>query len=98
MDRQEMLKRIERVLGGNTTPTLGGLVVRDEEIAYGLLLTADLLMFAPCPIENCEACDLAHTYWWDMCNSLDRKVAIRLQRFMSDAGVAFPPSPTTVVG
>jgi len=84
---------ISRVFGVGGEPTLSGPVVRDDEVAFMLAVTADLMDRHQCIEVNCVKCNAFNALWWDWCMSLSGPIRIRLQGHLRVAGIALPPSP-----
>ena len=93
MHRKEPHEYIQRVFGEVGKPTKGGPVVRDDEVAFMLAVTADLMSRSFCLKVDCEKCDSFNALWWEWCNSLSGPIRIRLQGHLRNAGIPFPPGP-----
>ena len=83
--------------GVGTLPT-SGIVMADVELAFFLMESAMGYATMTCDPHQCEVCNAFATMWWDVCNSLEGPVRIRMQRIMRDNGVPFPPAPAEEVG
>lgn len=85
---------ISRVFSESGEPTKSGPVVRDDEVAFMLAVTADLMSRSVCLAQpDCEKCNTFHALWWDWCMSLCGPIRIRLQGHLRIAGIPLPPSP-----
>lgn len=70
---------------------MGGLVVKDHEVATLLAASAVAFGLTTCPVEECESCNEVRALWWNLCNSLDRRTRVTLQAHLKAHGIPLPP-------
>lgn len=97
MNRHQLQERLGKYFAPDGAPTKGGLVVREEELAYSLYMLA--MLDEPCglPTSDCVPCNMMYTHWWETYADLDHRVALRLQYVMRINGVPLPPAPSEEV-
>lgn len=97
MNKAELQERLGKYFTPDGVPTKGGLVIREEEVAYTLYMLAKLDEPCGLPAHLCDHCNMFYTFWWGTYNDLDHRIGRRLQQTMHLNDVPLPPAPSEVI-
>jgi hypothetical protein len=98
MNRVEMQRRLRRMYDPFGAADGSGIIVGDREIAALLGAVAEYEFRNPCCDPECSRCELMHTLWWDLSNSLSSVVRVNYQNVLKSGGIPLPAGPSEVVG
>lgn len=98
MNRDEYKQFWNETLSDREGTFDSGKVITDGEVAAFLVHSAREQSNHWCDTHFCEVCNAFASMWWDWMSELPGITRIRVQRFMREAGIPFPPSPSEEVG